>query len=690
MNRVTLLSGLLFTTLILLPTGRGAEAELLLADLINPHEFVIDGGTLYFSENDTSEGVDRIQSFDLETGSRRTIATLEHATYTGHGFRHLAVFDGEIHGGISHDATVYRIKIDIETGEVQSGSVSLGSSQSNWGWYTGSNGDTQFLIHRTFGPSYIKGDDGSSVSVLKPRNAIVDDNFIFYLSESGNHLFWFDVREGSPSLFIDAPGRPPASTSAVINSEAIFFCIPATGIVKKLRDETRIETDLYVSDDDSLVVLHATENVLVFREAGGLKMLPTVVGDRPATPFVLSATDDFVHTFVSSDSDYIYWIDGVEGESDARSLYRMKSGVTVRGEQITPGHANRLRETHTDLTLDDNVFLETDGAFCYSVITPDLGCVYAIEASDDLNGWVELRRFSPDTLLNEVRIDVDTGYIASRVRCVEESSRFLTFPLKGSNPTTHRVTSVFDHDERYEWIRTWNGEVAAREYTENPRHVIELGNPPKDYFQFNNEEGGAFLSTDEAKAVMNYDPFPSDPLAVTFLAYDDHRGYDYGSSAGATLIAPMAGRLFAATDTVYEERPDTLPPQKIWRLQDDANPKFVGRYPNPNDRAPKYTYDVLNLRTFYIVHENGYSSWFVHCLLSSEMEEEIAQFGYAEVVRGQVIGIVNPNPADFGPHLHYTLRRQTEHTGEIQYSELVDPYGKLDENGIRVEPILWR
>jgi YVTN family beta-propeller protein len=218
------------------------------------------------------------------------------------------------------------------------------------------------------------------------------------------------------------------------------------------------------------------------------------------------------------------------------------------------------------------------------------------------------------------------------------------------------------------------------------------------------------------------------PERWPYISYDGHSGYDYLALKDAkdkpiktNIIAPANGRLCIPTDITTQ--PETF---GLWRT--------TAQDADGNDLCP-YSTDVINsvnddawqkFHTFYVYHENGQSTWFLHAGSGEKelkkAEKEIAKCeknankqkdkkkkkkakgkcdidaiyaklnkniepalhgavdiliysqGYADVEEGQHIGFVG----DWGTkarHLHFEVREP-----EGDGLKLVDPYN----------PKLWK
>ena len=84
--------------------------------------------------------------------------------------------------------------------------------------------------------------------------------------------------------------------------------------------------------------------------------------------------------------------------------------------------------------------------------------------------------------------------------------------------------------------------------------------------------------------------------------------------------------------------------------------------------------------TFYVVHSNGYTTWYLHTrAFSPVVQQQILTQGYATVTQLQSIAEVGHFGLTSGDHLHFEVRKN----GSNARSAVVDPYGWL------ADPELW-
>lgn len=226
-----------------------------------------------------------------------------------------------------------------------------------------------------------------------------------------------------------------------------------------------------------------------------------------------------------------------------------------------------------------------------------------------------------------------------------QSKAFLICPIHGNDkngipltPRTVKIVSVVDHsgtaidpvgpkkwgiNAKNKKVIAFNGEVGDGE---------SCTSPPLGYTK---STPSAFFSSGEINYVGCYDPNDKHP-ATHYLNYDGHAGYDFGYPKMTLVLATASGTLHKATD-----------------VEDSA---VYGQ-----------GWDALH--TFYIKHENGFSTWYRHCeKLKDELETQIGQDKNKSCVvnQGDVVAYVGK----FGTpavHLHLEVRNES--------GEIVDPYG---------------
>ncbi len=222
----------------------------------------------------------------------------------------------------------------------------------------------------------------------------------------------------------------------------------------------------------------------------------------------------------------------------------------------------------------------------------------------------------------------------------------IAFPLKNYTPYDAPVSSIFDHKNISFYktdgvVKAFNGEegrceYGAAEYKSNGKityyegkkleQVCKTIEKKKGVFGYKNEYGSPFL-----EGVLNYED--------DYLWYDGHPGYDYYVVAGRPIQATESGKLYKAE-------------------QDSVNGKGNS----------KTAWDEYH--TFYIDHGNGYSSWYLHSeSLTSEIEDEIDQNGFATVIKNQTVGTSGSFGSSKNYHLHFEVRRNGYNP-----ENLVDPY----------------
>lgn len=199
-----------------------------------------------------------------------------------------------------------------------------------------------------------------------------------------------------------------------------------------------------------------------------------------------------------------------------------------------------------------------------------------------------------------------------------------TFPLDGYTPTTVPISAVVDNSvfdttpiqfypsTRDNIVRAFTNEVAEYQYGYMNSNGV---------WGYKKDGGGDFLNGYNYTAPKDY------------LFYDGHSGFDFAVSAGTDVLAPANGKLYWATTDPVNGSPSTF-------------------------------------GTFYVDHENGYTTWFLHCSgLTQDVAAEVQQNGYAEVTRGEHIAETGDKGASSHYHLHFEVRK-----GGIDDENIVDPY----------------
>jgi DNA-binding beta-propeller fold protein YncE len=249
---------------------------------------------------------------------------------------------------------------------------------------------------------------------------------------------------------------------------------------------------------------------------------------------------------------------------------------------------------------------------------------------------------------------VDSGN--NRVQIFNKNA-FLNFPLAAvcngipCTPFTARISAVMDHsgtpldpvnnpghfyvaDGK---VQAFTGEVGEITFGENC-----IPGPG-----YKNQDGTDFLANSlnyvgTASCKKNELLSPdADTNPKRFLNYDGHSGYDYSYPKRTPIVAPAGGQLFKATvDDVNHNRQCPFNGWKEWH-------------------------------TFYIVHENGYSTWYLHAdELEGAIDKQIGNDFTKSVTvnKGEVVGFVGQFGKCFGvgQHLHFEVRHGLD--------QVVDPY----------------
>jgi len=197
------------------------------------------------------------------------------------------------------------------------------------------------------------------------------------------------------------------------------------------------------------------------------------------------------------------------------------------------------------------------------------------------------------------------------------------FPLSGYASTTVPISAVMDHslsggfysaDGKDDRVEAFNGEIGEEQYG------LKVTDGVRGYKQ---QSGNDFLPN------YNY-PDPDSE----YLFYDEHPGFDFAVVNGTNVLAPFAGKLYWANSDLV-----------------NGNPATYG--------------------TFYIDHENGYTTWFLHCSgLTQGILDQIQQYGYANVSKGDHIA-ESGNKGSGAYHLHFEVRKDG-----VDDEHVIDPYGR--------------
>lgn len=204
---------------------------------------------------------------------------------------------------------------------------------------------------------------------------------------------------------------------------------------------------------------------------------------------------------------------------------------------------------------------------------------------------------------------------------------FLEFPADGYTKSTAPVTAIMDHDSRLNYIKTFKGQtgsfkdgclayVGGKNVTCDP---ITNGSAPWAY----KRPKGVQWSI----SGLNY--LDMAPGTNIYMWYDNHHGYDFAVPEDTPVIASADGTLGKITTS--------------WGQVS-------------------------------IIHSNGYKTTYTHMQLNLPLPINIK--------KGSIIGWVSdvaPSSSPVGPHLHFTVERNT---GGKWY--VVDPFGGSGE------PTLWQ
>jgi murein DD-endopeptidase MepM/ murein hydrolase activator NlpD len=242
-----------------------------------------------------------------------------------------------------------------------------------------------------------------------------------------------------------------------------------------------------------------------------------------------------------------------------------------------------------------------------------------------------------------------------RLDLVSNLNAFLKFPLAVAcngipcTPFTARIASIMDHsgtplDPVNNPGRFYVPDGKIKAYTDETGEAT-FGTNCSPGPGYKNATGADFIVNGNYVGATCPDNKPHDPDANIhprqFLNYDGHSGYDYPYPKGTPIVAPAAGRLFKAeTDSVN------------------------------HNSACLHANGWKEWHTFYIVHDNGYSTWYLHGELGDAIEKQIGN-DYAKSVpvsKGQMVGFVGHFGACFPVpyHLHFEVRKGLD--------QVVDPY----------------
>ncbi|MEY3783905.1 MAG: hypothetical protein RLZZ230_227 [Candidatus Parcubacteria bacterium] len=202
---------------------------------------------------------------------------------------------------------------------------------------------------------------------------------------------------------------------------------------------------------------------------------------------------------------------------------------------------------------------------------------------------------------------------------------FLEFPALGYTKSTASVTAVMDHDNRWNYIKTFKGQVGSfkdgclayvggKNVTCDP---LTNSSSPWSYKRLN----GAQWSV----SGLNYTDMA--PGTNVYMWYDNHKGYDFAVPEDTPVIAAASGTLGKITTSWGQVA---------------------------------------------VIHNNGYKTTYTHMQLNLPLP--------LNITKGSILGWVSdvaPSSSPVGPHLHFVVERNT---GGKWY--VVDPYGGSGESAI--------
>lgn len=234
-----------------------------------------------------------------------------------------------------------------------------------------------------------------------------------------------------------------------------------------------------------------------------------------------------------------------------------------------------------------------------------------------------------------------------RLKIVTAPKSFkLSFPVAGLSPYTTRCVGVLDNDlvRGNKKVLSYNRKWATTNPHTYAPNIIGYTKPDRSKF--------------DLPLIVNYDDEISNS-GKEYLFYDGHSGYDYAENgkveAGTIIRAAASGTLVVATT---KTKPDGI---NVWR-------NILLKVPEV-----KKTLQWDDYHAFYILHQDGWSTWYLHASdFVAEIRSKILQSGYVNVNRGDPLAYVGKEGAG-GYHLHFGLRK-----GDT----LKDPYG----NGSTIPP----
>jgi len=348
---------------------------------------------------------------------------------------------------------------------------------------------------------------------------------------------------------------------------------------------------------------------------------------------------------------------GVRKKVAAAYVLNSGSEVSARKSQITKSNSTSVgfQVASYDLTKT----LVIDPVLVYSTYLGGNGTDYGIGIAVDSSGNAYITGLTESTnfpTANAFQATLGGGFDAFVTTI--NSLAFLSFPLSVDcagnpcNPYTAMISSVMDHsgtplesanpgawysiDDKK--VKAFNGELGEAVFGVNCEPGPGYKNQNGTDFLSSMNYVGARCSRKKQDQENEENKFPKH-----FLNYNGHSGYDYPYPAMTPIIAPFSGKLFKA-------------------VIDSVNHNSTCNFNGWNE-----------WHTFYIDHENGFTTWYLHAEeLAPEIETQIGKdfTKFVTVKKGQTVGFVGSYAkcSKVGAHLHFEARRGR--------NEVVDPYGE--------------
>ena len=264
------------------------------------------------------------------------------------------------------------------------------------------------------------------------------------------------------------------------------------------------------------------------------------------------------------------------------------------------------------------------------------------------NVLIDTKKESIKVLIPETKPinSLQTEPAEQKAQVTIKDKKFLICPIQGKDENgnaltarTIRISAILDHsgtaidpNSSLSWgksakdqkVAAFNGEIG--EGVKCPTEPC--GYPKKEFGDFfrNKEINYVGVSSDGGKSV---------------LQYDGHAGYDFPYPLMTPVLAPAGGKLYKAAkgkDAIYGG---------MW-----------------GSETNNYKLD----NSFYIEHDNGFITWFRHCIkLHDNIEQKIgSNFStFYSVEKGQIIAYVG-KIGTASVHLHFEVRKSE--------GNITDPY----------------